>query len=71
VSPPGDDEHLLDDQWCECGSPIMYRRRVVMGRRGGATMFAAWCQTNPEHLLPEELLLELAELRSNLGPDHR
>jgi len=62
------DEHLLDDQLCACGSPIMYRRRVVMGQRGGMMMFAAWCQTNSEHVLPTAMRQEIAELRSTLGP---
>ena len=66
---PSHDEHLLDDQRCACGSPIMYRRRVVMGKRGGAMMFAAWCQPNSEHDLPEAVLREIAELRYTLGPD--
>jgi hypothetical protein len=69
VSPtPGHDEHLLGDQCCACGSQIMYRRRVVMGERGSAMTFAAWCQVNPDHVLPEAMLREIAELRSEFGP---
>ena len=70
VSPiPSHDEHLLADQWCMCGSPIKYRRRLVMGRRGSEMTFASWCQANPDHVLPEAILREIAELRSELGPD--
>lgn len=70
VSPiPDHDEHLLDDQCCACGAPIMFRRRVVMGQRGGVMMFAAWCQANPEHVLPEPMLREIAELRFAFGTD--
>ena len=65
---PGHDEHLLDDQWCACGSPIVYRRRFVMGEGGTEMTFAAWCQANPDHVLPEAMLREIAELRSELGP---
>jgi len=65
---PGHDEYLLDDQWCACGSAIMFRRRVVMGEGGREMTFAAWCQANPDHLLPAAMLRELTELRSELGP---
>jgi len=68
VSPiPSHDEHLLDDQCCACGSPIKYRRRLVMGQRGSEMTFAAWCRANPNHVLPEAMLREIAELRSELG----
>jgi len=69
VSPtPGHDEHLLGDQWCACGSSIMYRRRVVKGERGSEMTFAAWCPANSDHALPEAVLREIAELRSEFGP---
>ena len=61
---PSHDEHLLDDRRCACGSLIMYRRRSVMGDRGSETTFAAWCQANPDHVLPEAVLREISELRS-------
>ena len=64
---PSHDEHLLDVQRCACGSPIMYRRRSVMGDRGSETTFAAWCETNPEHVLPEAVLREIAQLRFEFG----
>jgi hypothetical protein len=65
---PSHDEHPLDDQQCWCGSFIMYRRRVIMGEHGGEMTFAAWCQKDPDHRLPEALVREIAELRSELGP---
>ena len=69
VSPiPSHDEHLLDDQWCACGSQIMFRRRSVMGDRGSGTTFAAWCESDPDHVLPDAVLQEIAELRSVFGP---
>ena len=69
---PSHDEHLLDDQCCACGSPIMYRRRVVMRKRGGVMMFAAWCLADPDHVLPEAMLREITELRSTFRePDRK
>jgi hypothetical protein len=66
VSPiPSHDEHLLDGQLCGCGSPIMFRRRSVMGARGSEMTFAAWCRANPDHELPEAIVREIAELRSD------
>ena len=65
---PSDDEHLLDDRRCACGSSIMFRRRMVMGGRGSEMTFAAWCQANPDHVLPEAVQREIAELRSKFGP---
>ena len=65
---PSHDEHPLDDQQCSCGSFIMYRRRVIIGEHGGETTFAAWCHKDPDHELPEALVREIAELRSELGP---
>jgi len=64
---PSHDEHLLDAPRCECGSPIMYRRRVLMGQRGRKTTFDAWCTTNAEHRLPAAIFREIAELRTGLG----
>jgi hypothetical protein len=69
VSPvPSHDEHVLQGQRCACGSPLMYRRRAVMGDHGSETTFAAWCQANSEHQLPAAVLREVAELRSEFGP---
>ena len=65
---PSHDEHLLDDQRCSCGSSIMYRRRVIMGEHEREMTFAAWCQNDPDHRLPEAMIREIAELRSELGP---
>src|SRR6478752_5145641 len=65
---PSHDEHLLDDQRCSCGSSIMYRRRVIMGEHDREMTFAAWCQNDPDHRLPEAMIREIAELRSELGP---
>ena len=64
---PSHDEYLLDDQRCSCGSFIMYRRRVVMGERDHVMTFAAWCPKDPDHRLPEAMIREIAELRSELG----
>jgi hypothetical protein len=65
---PSHDEHLLDDQWCSCGSPIMYRRRSVIGEHGSEITFAAWCQANPDHVLPDAVQQAIAELRAEFGP---
>ena len=65
---PSHDEHLPGDRRCACGSPIMYRRRSVMGDRGSETTFAAWCQANPDHVLPAAVLQDITELRSAFGP---
>jgi len=46
----------------------MYRRRVIIGEHGGETTFAAWCHQDPDHELPQALVREIAELRSELGP---
>jgi len=46
----------------------MFRRRMVMGGRGSEMTFAAWCQVNPDHVLPEAVQREIAELRSKFGP---
>jgi hypothetical protein len=45
----------------------MYRRRVVMGERDHVMTFAAWCPKDPDHRLPEAMIREIAELRSELG----
>jgi hypothetical protein len=45
----------------------MYRRRVVMGERDREMTFAAWCQKDPDHRLPEAMIREIAELQSGLG----
>ena len=37
------------------------------GQRGSEITFAAWCRANPDHVLPEAILREIAELRSELG----
>jgi hypothetical protein len=45
----------------------MYRRRVIMGGHDREMTFAAWCQKDPDHRLPEAMIREIAELRSELG----
>ena len=64
---PSHDEYPLNDQRCPCGSSIMYRRRFVMGERDREMTFAAWCQKDPDHRLPEAMIREIAELRTELG----
>jgi hypothetical protein len=64
---PSHDEYLLDDRWCACGSTMMFRRRSIMGEHGEEVTFAAWCTENPDHRLPEAMIREIAELRSQLG----
>ena len=40
---------------------------VIMGEHDRETTFAAWCQKDPDHRLPEAMIREIAELRSELG----
>src|SRR6476659_4457759 len=55
-------------RWSGRLSSIMYRRRVIMGEHDREMTFAAWCQNDPDHRLPEAMIREIAELRSELGP---
>ncbi|MET0864996.1 MAG: response regulator transcription factor [Nakamurella sp.] len=62
------DEHLLDGERCECGSPIMVRRRVVMGKNDARQTYAVWCTANAEHRMPTAVHRKLVELRSEPPP---
>ena len=69
VSPiPSHDEHLLASPRCACGSPIVFRRRSVMGASGSELTFAAWCQANPDHVLPEAVARQLINLFESPRP---
>jgi hypothetical protein len=60
-----DEEHVLNDRLCSCGSTVTVRRREFDNRQGGSVHFEAWCTEHPgQHAMPDAVAAEVADLNT-------
>jgi len=63
-----DEEHVINDPLCSCGSTVTARGRFFESPEGGSSHFEAWCTDHPgKHPVPDVIAAGVADLNSEFG----
>ena len=63
-----DEEQVISDPLCHCGSPVTIRRRTFESWQGGSLHFEACCTDRPgQHTVPDSIAAEVDDLNDGQG----